>query len=63
MNMPHKFMPAVGNEGKYQWAIYCEYCGHVAFHANHPSDTEAQKIAKEPCPRSPIQEKSDEPRL
>lgn len=54
---PHKFTFGSNGTSHYDYVVFCEYCGHIAFHANTPLDTgvpaERQRVAKEPCPRSP----------
>ena len=61
MNYPHKFksIPAVST---YTGVVFCEYCGHIAFHANTGGDRriEAQRIAKLPCPNHPDKLKAAE---
>jgi hypothetical protein len=51
----HKFVNGPGIGGaNYNGAIFCEYCGHVAFYGNNGDHNIArQEQAKEPCPRNP----------
>lgn len=59
MSGQHKF--GFGTDGGYRTIVYCEYCGHVAFYCNqHDLNDERQRVAKEPCPRTPPEEKPDD---
>ena len=50
---PHKFKH-IESVSTYTGSVYCEYCGHIAFHANTGGECrkEAQRVAKEPCPNN-----------
>ena len=62
MSGKHKFKSVTNGTSAYDWAIYCEYCGHVAFHANTGGETreKAQALAKKPCPLAPPKYVRDE---
>lgn len=54
MNTTHKYKPACNGSGTYDYSIFCEYCGHVAFNANRGDDSVKNQLkAAEPCPRAP----------
>lgn len=50
----HKFKFGPEEGIRYHYCVYCEYCGHVAWHGNvgEPTRKEMQRVAKEPCPRA-----------
>jgi len=50
MKKPHKFMPITNGNSSYDYAIYCEYCGFLAWHANRSKNDSAQLEAKQGCP-------------
>ena len=53
MNLPHKFKAAC-NGVSYDYCIFCEYCGLIAFDANRTSKMkEQQEKAAGSCPNSP----------
>ena len=60
----HKFTSVTNGTGSYDWAIYCEYCGLVVFHANHPDvydrDKQHEKALKG-CPLAPDPEVKEYP--
>ena len=56
-NNAHKFKAISNNASVYALIVYCEYCGHVAFNANHSSlMDQMQREAKLPCPLAPNKE-------
>lgn len=53
---PHKFKQGGRTDSDYYFVIYCEYCGHVAYHGNQSKESiKLQDKAKEGCPCSPDQ--------
>lgn len=56
MMKPHKFKAALNGTSAYDWAVYCEYCGLVSFHANKGDSINENKQGKaaEGCPCSPV---------
>ncbi len=60
---PHKFKAVANGTSSYDFAIYCEYCGLVVFHANRSDDRDKQwEKAKEGCPLAPEPEqRRDDP--
>ena len=50
----HKFKYGANSASGTQQLIFCEYCGLIAFHGDRLNySIEAQKEAKEDCPRAP----------
>ncbi len=59
MKKPHKFRAVTNGTGTYDWAIYCEYCGMVVFHANRSGEyPKRYEQSKQGCPCAP-EEKLD----
>ncbi len=54
MSKPHKFRAVTNGTSNYDWAIFCEYCGLVVFHANRSGKQDEQyDKAKKGCPCAP----------
>lgn len=54
MSNPHKIVP-LGEDAKMHYMLYCEYCGHVAYHGNHTGSDNDDRQAKASggCPVDP----------
>ncbi len=57
MSKPHKFRHVANGTSSYDFAVYCEYCGLVVFHANRADDRDKQyEKAKKGCPCAPSEQ-------
>lgn len=52
--LAHKYKHVCNGTSSYDYAIYCEYCGHIVFDANHTSVTDKRyKMSIMGCPLAP----------